>query len=1140
MCTYTITAATKAMDNHIPAAAFDAQAGFHAAAGSQGDCFLAAVGSDGHLRINAQSALGGPWVSVDLADDLTGLSASGVLKSFQMTADNSAQTVTMLAVITAGEVDAVYAMVGSGDTAQADWLDQQATRTWIACAFNATGVSVTARNLVVDRLVPQRLVPGGASTAAMACAVVVDPVTLDRDVFLFNLPKAAGDTPQWTASDLPYGAPQILDCAMGYLPGAPNALFALVASDVGGNAIVYGSQPDNQLFNHKYALAQSVTAMAAVTYPSNSATVTDLFTTDGTSIYYYPAAGRTPCTILTGSLVAGASELHAACDGNTVSVWGLANGNVFFATAYCDVANDAANWSFPTIVASGVTSLATAASSAGAPVSLFALSAQPAVPPTRQGSAASGSAPSLAHYSRTLAGVWKTTAMVIPSTTGYVRLCSNTTRMLVTDANSIPQAATTISLTTGVDARLLVNGQYVAFTANTAQNVQTDSGGYVTVVETLSSMAPVSMAVTAGSTTVTVNASKDIATQLTAAARAGAATLTYVNDDGTASNLFGAGVNIDQMNQTLTAVAQCMANLPSQSIGGDSARRRPELGFSLGHVFGDLVQLVRSAISTIDSAVITCENEVYTLVVTIGDDVYSATIACVEDAIHAISAVVEKAVADFEKVFRWLGFIFAWTDIKTAQAAFVTTYNGFLSDFVAGASKIETTLTGDIASAITKLQNSDIASKRSGTISAYVTANGSQGGAANGVDVKTNPQMSWVSQQLSSGNGQSAQGATRRPAAAVRSQGDTPAALTAFLSDMVNQAGSITSSIASTLITDVESVLPGGDGTSVGAVFDDFATGAAVDVLQGVSSASADIFQNLASLDSVVADQLNNPIEVPVLSGLYQDVVGTPPTILNLVCLCQAVVFTLAYKLVEEKALPTDLSTAISGPLNSALGGLTGVAQQRAARRDGDGDGDDSVITYMKGAVLVVRAFTTMLYVDAAILVGKSEDAPIAPLCLMSAIDMLCGLFCASVELAEQIDDDGAIVGAGLSTVFNTLAMIALMGALASSAGAVSNEQKEAARTDSLTLLFVASILRSVSAAVDMIDMLLQEWDTGDALASFAEILGVFNDLLADNTAATEAASGLAFLRGALLIVAGAVAIGEAYEADSATLEHTA
>lgn len=379
----------------------------------------------------------------------------------------------------------------------------------------------------------------------------------------------------------------------------------------------------------------------------------------------------------------------------------------------------------------------------------------------------------------------------------------------------------------------------------------------------------------------------------------------------------------------------------------------------LGHAFGDVVEWIGNAIDDVNDFRVQVTEDVVHFAIRVGDTLHNFILTTAQEVFAAVEWLFKKIALFLKELIEWLGFLFAWKDILHTRTALKQMFNGGLSAFQDNAQKVKKEFDGWVGRVLTKdLRSPELANRLRGTTGQTVDGSAGQvGGLPLG---QADPRIQWVMSRLPAlGGGDGASGSA------------TPDGV---LGDIL---GRITS-LAGDFATEYDKVSQLGEDWANGKITTaDFAIG----VLDALGALALDMMQRIVDgiLDAVseivqsVSDLMNESIDFPFFSGLYELVTQDKPSVLDVLCLVLAIPVTVAYKLLTKAAPFRDGhgQALIDAPAKAfASFSLDGSSGERFAAT-GLGASDNAVVVaVITGVIRLLRSGTFSL-VTAAAMTGQ-------------------------------------------------------------------------------------------------------------------------------------------------------------------------
>ena len=385
---------------------------------------------------------------------------------------------------------------------------------------------------------------------------------------------------------------------------------------------------------------------------------------------------------------------------------------------------------------------------------------------------------------------------------------------------------------------------------------------------------------------------------------------------------------------------------------------------------------------------------------------FNAIVQTVEEAWAAVVAVFQWLEATFDDIFRWLAFIFNWNEMVTVHNGLSTAFSTGFTAFGNDLSSLQTTIDSWFSATESSLFGNSFTGL-SGSIQSNVTANAPSAGSGN-TDISSDPRVGWMGSQLKSAQTVTVQTPAPNPSATTL-YGALSGLGTATVTSQNEQSGSL---------TQIGDSANGGTGATSDArtsFSDDIGT----EMLTAMQSAIDEGFLYAEEAVTDATTMLTQTIYVPVLTGIYVDVVGSEPSVQDIVCLCTAVLITVTYNLVSEGNLP-DLATYVqSDAFQGYFSGFQITSGKSVNFVPGArrvlGDGMSSAASGVVGGLTVLQGLAI-----AADYMGEQSD--VCDLCAFATIlETFCDFLSCCVSAGSGgVDPDYADfkeLGAGLRLI---------------------------------------------------------------------------------------------------------------------------
>ncbi|HEX8503678.1 MAG TPA: serine/threonine-protein kinase [Pyrinomonadaceae bacterium] len=334
--------------------------------------------------------------------------------------------------------------------------------------------------------------------------------------------------------------------------------------------------------------------------------------------------------------------------------------------------------------------------------------------------------------------------------------------------------------------------------------------------------------------------------------------------------------------------------------GGQLAMAAPglpgDIGDAVDALAGDIFRWIEHALDDVLNFVVRVSEGVAHFFVQIGEQWYHFLLRCVEDVAHGIQFVLNKIGAAFEKLVRWLGFIFNWDDILRTHRVLKNIFRRYAESCVASISTWEGELNDLFVGLEDKLNAwAKLPPVAQGTVSGASAASTPRPGQGS-------PQAHWGVQQTKSNmTGSSTDFVPGVPG------GDELEQLLDDLWGAIQQEESNFKTAYENLYNDVVkqiTTIPAGEAFErIVAILLDLLVSTVQDII-------VTLLKVLQLFLQGALDALDAPLDIPVISWLYKLISGDQLSFLDLACLLVAIPSTVIYKLAEEEVpFPDDATT---------------------------------------------------------------------------------------------------------------------------------------------------------------------------------------------------------------------------------------
>jgi hypothetical protein len=924
------------MENRKQATVLTPGRAFEALQAKDGDAIFFSVGTDGVFYVTREaSATTTGWDRTDLSTALAAShgGAAVTAKSFAVGQNVGTGAVDVALVITVGGQDFLYLSLGNATT-DAGWAKPVA---WTAIPFDAG----TAPSPLTIADVYLANIGGTQTIFADILRAPGDPLQLLDRYYI-----TPGSTQKWNphqlAVDLAAGS--IASC-LGQPSGQPLSGIYTFGSIGGTPELIFTPQ-------YNYFEPTAAPSPVRLTLPAGASAVASAIDAAGTSNLFVAATGglsvftpgnqhdqSDPAQVIAGGAFAGAATLAAATSGGRTAVWGLnPQGQLCYAACAAGSEGTPSAWSHPVPLVDAAGQFAFFLNlSAGSNV-LFA----------------SVSGTGLIQLSQDpVTGGWSQRSILLPSTAvgDVVAQDTYTTHISVTDDNqvAVPNAALSITATSPVSAYL--NDVYYQLSPTVAVHVTADATGVLTVVQETATVAAPCFQVTAAATktdtkaaTVGVNPmSKAQDTLATIKSGANLAAVTVTDSTGATRPLVPATVSAGDRDAAASALAQLTtvsAGLPANGSRkvpaaaaagtpavagvppvwglsftsgglayheGDAAGLRPgaaapeDIGGGISIAAGDLFQWIGQAATTVESFVVQEVQGVCHFVVTVAGQVYDALLDCYNAVVGAAEFVLSKIEVFFADLVQWLGFIFQWADIVRTHQVLRNIFRQYAANCLANVAGSRAQVTQSFTSLQHYLSSwagipANVPPALSGATVGGTTA------SATPLAGIGSPQGNFGLQQL--------QGNTASSTMVVSGSDLSNDMLAAF--ETLDAAVTTETEVIQTALTSIQTnIIDKYSDLTVAQITEGFIAILGDALLQSAENVLLAAINFLGVVGNTFLDLMDETVDIPVISALYQEISGDDLSLLDAICLITAIPVTIEGKLVAGATpFPDNATTA--------------------------------------------------------------------------------------------------------------------------------------------------------------------------------------------------------------------------------------
>jgi hypothetical protein len=705
LTTLKLSVSTSLMTNYEPSRSVDSQQAIDVVEDVNGNPIVFSIGTANQLYAILRTAdPTAAWTQVDLT---SGLGAGWQVHTFRVL-QTPQQAIHLAIGVTDSSGNGHFYLTAalSNDPANAVWISDF-TAQWVE------RISATPFTAVTHILM------SGGATAADAPTVVAT-VTLAggaSERFYVN-GDTTSDLNQWVAWPIPQNASDIVDVAVGTLPGLGAGSFVLYHV---GSALQLDFTRAATM-NGQY-ISRSLTppdgAMALGTIQNASDGSTDLYVA-GNGVFRFAAAemkasGATAENI-GGTIAAGSgTEIVVRQDDDNIAVWVLDEGLLYYLHG---TRGATIEWTAPLPIQQDVGQIAALRNTVRDTNELFLVTA----------------GQQLAYlYQDPVSTDWNEMVIPLADVGSALPFQCYTTHIALTDQSNNP-VTRPFAIGATEWTYLTVNGASHIVDQNTTSAVTPDATGSLTIIIKVATLSAPTLHLSAGFLPVVIDVNPQSvvngnlrqfttesalasattqtgaaliagATEIPVASAAGALQqLTALHDSTAASSSsvstrpataapanvidatalpsdFGFAVtDVGTSSAAFHSAPAALAAVPHLHAHAQkaSALHAPHIalvttdaGDEIKAFFGDVMRTVANDLETVGAFLMNVSNDVVTFTLKLADKTVSFAVDTVQKVMSVIDYVLKKIALTLEQVIEWIGFLFNWDDILTAHAIIV-------------------------------------------------------------------------------------------------------------------------------------------------------------------------------------------------------------------------------------------------------------------------------------------------------------------------------------------------------------------------------------------------------------------------------------------------------------------------------------
>ena len=928
------------MDNQKHAAVMTPQSAFAVLQTQQGHGLIFSIGSDNVFYCTIEvPADGAGWAKIDLSQQIAGGGTASPAKVFSVAASSDLKTVDIVVAVSVSGADRLYVCrnIANDDAVWRRPLD------WVAIPYDDKAEPQPKLTIVGTYVT--RVGPASFIAIDIVRDPVKDPVKLIRRFFI----DPAGH-PRWKPAELPINlqAGEVRSAmgrssskervdgiyTRGSLVGRPQLIYVPLYN-------VFDPNVPPRVTNIPLPPgAKTETSHFALSVHDDGST--DLFVASAGALYFLAAGsqkdGAQPIGVYKHPLLNDVQEVHVDNRNRDVVVWGRnGRGNVFYLRTTFGKETTPGAWSTPIPLLASVVKLDTSIGAKFANLTMFA-------------SLSDGRLVQLTQDPLTT--LWQRREIVLPATdkSHILHLKTYTTHIALSNDNRMPLSGHVLELTSSSPVSVYINNEYCLLSTSVPVKVKSDASGSITIVQQVRGLGAVYYNAVVDGKVVNISPLVKTLERLSVVKKGSDLNVSIPTADGRSVRLVPASVSSNDksaaadMIKNMNDVVQTMpANGSTKSKSGldvdfrisaatdtifgltfsgsdiafvegfeaaaqaglivrdgrlalSDGSSAGALGESIPALAGDVFDWMEHAIEKVDKFFVTVVGNVTRFVVEIAGELYHFLVDCVADVVHGIQFVLNKIKVFIDELIAWLGWLFVWPDIVRTHAVVKNIFKQYVKYAVDAIDTLEQDLRttfDDIQKDIDKWANLP----SSGVTFGSVTKNASQPAGMK------SPQATFGATQLKNNITQASSGASPQ----FPDTSELKQLLGAFVAG-IKKEGDIfdvaVNRVRTEIVDKIETLTLSDIVKKIIAIFVD----TLLETAENLMLTALDIIKILVT---GVMDLIDCPLDIPVLSWLYKEYVGSEMSVLDILCLVVAMPVTIVYKIANGRApFPDDRLTS--------------------------------------------------------------------------------------------------------------------------------------------------------------------------------------------------------------------------------------
>ena len=908
---FKISFTSELMKNQVPATVFSPHQAMHSVYDAAGEPLLFSIGTDGVLNVVVRSTENhAGWDTFPLTPTADDQAVALQATTFAVT--QLPNGLILLAVVMAPR----------------DGVETKETSLYVLSAPLSNDASVTDWSDLQDQWVPRPHPEGKVVIAGIRLGAGTEK-NLPLGVATARGPDAASAEKQWMFNadgretkwmwelfEMPLDVGGHVELATGMVQGVRGA-YALYETGA-GQTLVFRSLPD-EIFRRSlyvlFTLPAKINALRTLPTEGDS----DLYVA-GAGLYVFPGSHEAPQLIAPADRLPEVHELVVTQDPSAISVFALAGDGLVF---HCEgtQAKDG-TWGKPLQILSGANRIAAARNTNRVTNQIFATK---------------GAGDLIYLYQDPDSTLWKETEIRLPSPNRVAEFMTYTTHVRFTDAADRVLVAQDVEVTAESWTHLFLNGTLHGVDAETPVVVCSDVAGDLTIVSEAMDLSSsvLTLRIKGEADSVVINPAAGVQHKLAAVQDFAQETLsdgkpllseTQRQDTQSCANVKSGmqGLLAGPPRKRTMATGE-PAGAPEGAAWGMSFvggqvlyhehRVLPRLTMAAGGVAagdswfpslddwaqalrakaGDCLQWMYEKLQEGVQIFFQVAGEAFELLIKVGEQVLKCIVKGVETTMKVVGWMLEKAFGiDLDKLWQWLGFLFAWEDIKRSRDAITATFTRFVEIGKANLHSYQAPVTAFFQGLKDKVrQLSGVGDD--GPVAAAGQRdydNRPAGGRDQTDKVQTSPGNNWAQHHFLHSGGL----AMVAPAVAAPSSG-----LSDLISKTIQPALDGVRVAVEQLGQDFLDLFNSGTATAQQLIAK-LLSHTAINLLDVLENVAIGMLQFAEEVIGLTATALTAPIQIPFFSAFYkQHFSGKDLSILDLVALMAAIPATMAFKLATGK-----------------------------------------------------------------------------------------------------------------------------------------------------------------------------------------------------------------------------------------------